>query len=309
MTDTLKSAVYAIPAEDWDTWFRVGSALKTHLGDAGFELWDGWSRTSHKYNSQRSQSTWNSLQKGRITIGTVYYMAREHGWNHSDYDEPVGPPVMDVEEIQRERRHRKQLAKKAVKQAQRVMDACIVGPHPYLGNKGFPERDVMVYSGAIGNTWHYDVMVLPVRDSKGSLINIQTIAVDGTKRFLYGGVMRAGRMDIGRGKDLFVVDGYATGLSVERCLRELSIDCTVRVAFMASNIPLMATGKALVITDHDRTPEGREYGAGEMYARKSRCRWWQPPDVGTDFNDVEMMIGTYAASELLREFIYKRIEE
>ena len=213
---------------------------------------------------------------------------------------------MDVAEVQQERRQRKRLANKAAKEACKVIDGCIVGPHPYLGNKGFIERDVLVYSGAIGNTWHYDVMVLPVRDSRGKVINIQTIAVDGTKRFLYGGVMRGGRLDIGRGSRLFVVDGFATGLSVERCLQELSIDCTVRVAFMASNIPMMAPANALVIADHDKTPDNREYGAGELYARKSGCRWWQPPDVGTDFNDVELMIGTYAASELLREFIYRR---
>ena len=306
MTDTLRSAVYAIPPEDWDTWFRVGSALKTQMGEAGFTLWDAWSSTSQKYNSQKSRQTWNTLQKGRVTVGTIYYLAKEHGWAQPEGQATTGPPIVDRQEIQQELRQRKVLAKQAAAEAQRIIGKCDMGPHPYMANKGFPDHEVMVYRGPIGGTWVYDRMVLPVRDRWNKLLNVQTIDDDGNKRFLYGGVMRGGRLDIGRGKDLFVVDGYATGLSVARCLQEFSVDATVRVAFMASNMPLMVTPAALVIADHDKTPEHMEYGAGEIYARKTGCRWWQPDDIGVDFNDCECILGTYAASELLREFVYRR---
>ena len=46
----LQDAMGFIHASDYDTWVSVGKALYS-LGEAGFELWDTWSRNSDKYEA------------------------------------------------------------------------------------------------------------------------------------------------------------------------------------------------------------------------------------------------------------------
>ena len=36
----MTAALYSIPAEDRDTWVQMGMAIKSELGDGGFDLWD-----------------------------------------------------------------------------------------------------------------------------------------------------------------------------------------------------------------------------------------------------------------------------
>ena len=82
MTDTLRAALYSISPEDRDTWVEIGMAIKSELGDGGFDLWDGWSRQSDRYKAADARAVWRSIKQrnGGITIGTLYHMAKEHGW-------------------------------------------------------------------------------------------------------------------------------------------------------------------------------------------------------------------------------------
>ena len=76
----IRSALYSIDPHDRDVWLECGMAIKDHLGEAGRQLWDDWSRQSDKYNERDQDRTWNSLKRDGITIGTLFHHAQQAGW-------------------------------------------------------------------------------------------------------------------------------------------------------------------------------------------------------------------------------------
>jgi hypothetical protein len=81
--ELMAEALIHIPADiDRHSWIRIGMALKAALGDAlGFELWDAWSSTGTKYDAGQMPAQWRSFPPdGRITAGTLFYFAKQHGW-------------------------------------------------------------------------------------------------------------------------------------------------------------------------------------------------------------------------------------
>jgi hypothetical protein len=80
--ETLAEALSHIPpCCDYHTWVQLGMALKSALGDAGFERWDRWSSGSPKYDARQMEAKWRSFSaQGGITAGTLFHLARQHGW-------------------------------------------------------------------------------------------------------------------------------------------------------------------------------------------------------------------------------------
>jgi len=82
--ETLSAALAHIPPGcDYHTWLACGMALKAELGDAGFELWDRWSAASPKYDARQMASKWRSFSGRGITAGTLFHIAKQHGWHRS----------------------------------------------------------------------------------------------------------------------------------------------------------------------------------------------------------------------------------
>ena len=87
----LISALAVIPPVDYQTWYQIGMALqqlnweRSDGSDLGFQIWDEWSQLCpDKYALAALEDKWRSFGRaGRVgvTLGTVYHMAREHGWN------------------------------------------------------------------------------------------------------------------------------------------------------------------------------------------------------------------------------------
>ena len=65
---------------DYDSWVRVGLALKGALGDAGADLYASWSAQSGKDDPAFTAKTWAGLKAERIGAGTIYHLAMERGW-------------------------------------------------------------------------------------------------------------------------------------------------------------------------------------------------------------------------------------
>ena len=65
---------------DYDSWVRVGLALKGALGDAGADLFALWSAQSGKDDPAFTAKTWAGLKAERIGAGTIYHLAMERGW-------------------------------------------------------------------------------------------------------------------------------------------------------------------------------------------------------------------------------------
>jgi len=55
-TDRIFSALSYIDAADRDLWLRMGMAVKSELGEPGFDTWDPWSQTAHNYDATDSKA-------------------------------------------------------------------------------------------------------------------------------------------------------------------------------------------------------------------------------------------------------------
>jgi putative DNA primase/helicase len=76
-----RSALTYIDSSDHDTWWKVGTALKDAFGDDAFPIFDDWSRSAENYNDRENRARWKSFRPGgRITIATLYKLARDNGW-------------------------------------------------------------------------------------------------------------------------------------------------------------------------------------------------------------------------------------
>lgn len=79
----LESALAYVSPEDYRTWFRVGMAIYSTLGDAGLPVWDYWSSKSEKYAGiEDLKRHWKTFgTRGQvITAATVYHLAMQQDW-------------------------------------------------------------------------------------------------------------------------------------------------------------------------------------------------------------------------------------
>ncbi len=65
---------------DYDSWVRIGLALKGALGDAGADLFAAWSAQSVKNVATFTAKTWVGFRPNSIGAGTIYHLALERGW-------------------------------------------------------------------------------------------------------------------------------------------------------------------------------------------------------------------------------------
>jgi Virulence-associated protein E/Bifunctional DNA primase/polymerase, N-terminal/Primase C terminal 2 (PriCT-2) len=100
----ITSALSSIPVKtcSYEDFFRIGMALKeldwerSDGTDIGFSIWDAWCAQSEHYNPAGLEFKWKSFgRRTGVTLGTVYHMAREAGWNGGAPD-PAAKPVNGV---------------------------------------------------------------------------------------------------------------------------------------------------------------------------------------------------------------------
>ena len=326
MTDTLRAALYTIPAScDRGTWWQLAAALKTELGEAGFTLFDSWSQAApDKYDRSTTASTWRSVHAGRFTIGTVYHLARENGWQGQ---EPVRrEPTPEekrraAEQRRREERRRRAVEERQAKKAVHILSLCEYTTHPYLTRKGFPDAKGLVHDGDL---------IIPMRHYRDyhRLQSIQMIGPDGSKKFLPRGKASEAVYKLGQGGEHYYCEGYTTALSVMAALKRLYRDqhSEVWVCFSAGNIPKVALSsrRSMVIADHDwwrcpkkecrakwdyeskRCPSCGSSGVteptGEKHAKQTGLPYWMPPEPGTDANDFALEHGIGRLAVELRDF-------
>jgi hypothetical protein len=96
----LRSALAAIPTNEkaladkfghsHSIWIKVGRAIEwLGWGDRGFSIWRDWSaQNAREFNEKGMRTQWASFERNRgtrdnpVTIATVFYIARQFGWNH-----------------------------------------------------------------------------------------------------------------------------------------------------------------------------------------------------------------------------------
>jgi hypothetical protein len=80
--EAVRSALAFIPNADldYDSWVRIGLAVKGAVAEAGAELFAAWSAQSAKNDPAFTAKTWAGLKPRSIGAGTLYYHAIERGW-------------------------------------------------------------------------------------------------------------------------------------------------------------------------------------------------------------------------------------
>jgi len=67
-------------ADDYESWIKVGIALRS-VGDPHlFDDWIKWSRQSSKYQEGECERKWAGFKPGNLTLGTLHYWAVDDGW-------------------------------------------------------------------------------------------------------------------------------------------------------------------------------------------------------------------------------------
>ena len=92
-------------------------------------------------------------------------------------------------------------------------------------------------------------------------------------------------------EDTWLVEGYATGLSVYHALRSCGMNASVVVCFSAGNMVAVASqipGRVFVFADDD------ESGTGAKSAEATERPWTMPDQVGYDANDLHQKEGLFA---------------
>ena len=78
----IMSALEWLPNDelDYDSWMRIGMALKGALGQSGADIFVDWSAQATKDVPAVTAKAWASFKPDRIGAGTIYHLAMERGW-------------------------------------------------------------------------------------------------------------------------------------------------------------------------------------------------------------------------------------
>jgi len=305
MNERVSEALQFVSSDDRETWVQMGMAVKSLLGDGGFEIWDAWSRLSDSYKPESAKAVWKSIsQYGGITEGTLFHTARMNGWrDNGEWHQPTPEETAErkrlaQKKLNEQERKTTSARQDAARRARTILSNCELDRHAYMDTKGF--SDVLV------NVWRRvekpPLMVVPVYYND-EICGVQLINVDGQKTFLTGQRMDMAYFKIGSGKNIFLCEGYATGLSAKEILSKLKFPYTIYVCFSAGNLKKMASvyREAFIFADND------ESGTGERVANESGCRYWMPPVVGDDVNDYWRKLGTFKSAMQLKPVLFSNL--
>ena len=85
--ETLSAALSYINSDTYETWIRVGMALKRavvdkQLAEADAEAaWTKWASSSAAFNPKEQAYQWRHISpNGELTLGTVWHLAEQGGW-------------------------------------------------------------------------------------------------------------------------------------------------------------------------------------------------------------------------------------
>lgn len=241
----IETALRYIPADDRDTWLKMGMAIKSELDESGFDIWDRWSKESESYHARDARNAWRSFRKNGTTIGTLFYEAKQRGYRQEHPLQPVS--AAEIERRQREARDRaaaeqtkrERGQQAAAEQAAEIWKLCApVESHGYLTKKGIKAHGVRVYSGplAINGMRCAGCLVVPIRNAAGELRSLEFISPEGEKRFLPNGAKSGNYFAIGEPAGrVLIAEGYATGATLHE-----HTGCAVAVAFDAGNLEPVA---------------------------------------------------------------------
>ena len=196
--------------------------------------------------------------------------------------------------------HQQQAQLKAL---ERWEAAPLVAQHAYLSAKGIQGYNLRMEG---------DLLLVPLRDTTGTMHSLQTIAPDGSKRFMTGGRVRGCYHSVGRADVAIVIcEGVATAHSVRE-----ATGLAVVAAFSAGNLAPVAQAlrrkypevPIVLAADDDHATEGNPgltaaraaaLGVGGLVAIPLFPA--DRPSKATDFNDLFSLAGSGAVRACFAE--------
>lgn len=162
-------------------------------------------------------------------------------------------------------------------------------------------------------------LMVPLRDTAGTLYSLQTIGPDGDKRFMPGGRVKGCYFPIGKPAGLLIVcEGFATGASIHEATGH-----AVAIAFNAGNLETVAIAlrtkypdlKIIIAADDDHLTDGNPgktkataaaLAVGGLLAMPGfleSIKGSARPDKATDFNDLHQLAGLDAVKTCIADAI------
>jgi len=261
------------------------------------------------YASDRIKRT-GTVDKPRSTNG-AYFWDGQRGWvfdwsgeaKVQWYEDPNAKPWTDAEKkawLDKRREQKTEQQKRydtSAQQAESILKVAKVMNHNYLEAKGFKDEKGLVINNKL---------LIPMR-------NVVTNAVTGYQEiyFDYGAHRYEKKMMTGmRAKnsvyfiggrandELWLVEGYATGLSVHQALRSCGLQASVVVCFSANNLVAVAEqlkGKRFIFADNDASQ------TGQKAAEATELPWTMADEEGMDANDLHKKYGLFSVVAKIME--------
>lgn len=307
-----EALAYIHSYEDRDSWIRMGAAIKSELGDVGFGLWDDWSKQASNYDAKEAKQTWKSLKPGIINIGSLFYEAKQGGFQwRRDLRQKLSPE--ERAKRQEEMRLRRQAEIRAEKKAKQeaIVDAnqrwekasTANTQHPYLIAKGINTPQIAHKLRQEG-----DNLLIPLKQF-GKVMGVQTITPEGTKHFNKNATVGGSSFILGSWRNaqengVILCEGLATGASIH-----LATGKTVIVCFSGNNLAKVAQKlsnqniNVVIAADKDQSNQGVRYAANAQAILGDKATTVIPPFTAeelsqsnppSDFNDLEKLHGREA---------------
>ncbi|WP_434661891.1 PriCT-2 domain-containing protein [Paraburkholderia sp. A3BS-1L] len=335
--ERVRAALATIPAEDYVTWVDMAFALRQGFGEAGFAIWDEWSRSAHNYSERAARVTWRSAREsGGKTLASLFWLARQHGFDPGSSCAsaqhgargPVQRTRLPVEQERQQAQVRSRRAAVAREALAIWRWARPVGPaHPYLERKQvravpslreLEAEELHALLGYVPRSAEASlagrVLLAPVHLGE-ALSTLEMIDAVGRKSALAGGARSGGCWRVapelvreGPGTPILIAEGVATALSAWQATGWFAV-----AALSCANLrPVAAMWRG-------RYPQAQilvlaDLGAGHEHARQAALgtssllaepRFDQGAHIAgetpTDFNDMAVLSGMGAIGELLRE--------
>ena len=333
MSNRIREALQFIPASDRDTWVKMGMAIKSEVGDEGFDLWEGWSLQGDSFNAKDARDVWKSIRiNGKVTAGTLFHEAKANGWrDDGTHQKPTPEELAERQRIQ-QYAHAREEAKTARERTEAAKKAAAIWKaateakpdHPYLSRKRVSPVATLreIDAGAVAAILGYApkssgeplagrLLVAPVKVGDG-LSTLELIDQDGHKSAIYGGAKAGGywavqQLPDGDGLTLLIGEGVATVLTAKESSGHLAI-----AALSAGNLSAVAkamrerypSAALVILADLVKAtgePDSHAVEAAQFVGGKLALPDFgtDRPDGATDFNDMAALFGAEAVGRAI----------
>lgn len=318
-SEKIAEALSYLYYDDREEWYIAAFAIKSELGESGFDIWLNWSKGYEGFKIADANAVWRSTGYGKVTIGTLIHMAMQRGFKLGE-SQPLSKHALKQRAENRriaqenaevkEKRKKENQFKKAIT-ARNIFDSLEpVFTHPYLEKK-----DILAH-GVKSGEWTYkledgslytekNALIIPMY-ADGEIVSLQAIMPCGAKHFMAGAQKSGTYFRFGDDQDssfsgeVILCEGFATGATIQE-----GTQCLTFAAFDAGN--LLNVGKFLrekypfaritIAADNDQY---KRKNAGVAAAQKVACEI--DADIilpifkdlrgnPTDFNDLYMQEG------------------